>query len=411
MYIRQVKHTAQKTGKAYYDYRIVETSRSSSGNVQQHLLFNLGAQFNLPKERWGALTKRIKEVMSGQLSLFEPEHDIEPLALSYAKEIAKKRIGKNNYQTVDVKNMQHHQIRTIGGEYVSYKMIKELDLPKKLIEFGMNKKQANVAIGLIVGRMLNPGSEIKTYEWLRDYSGLDDLMGCSFSNLSKDQVYRTADKLFSIKNKLEKYLYTQEQSLFKLQNTITLYDLTNTYFEGSGKYNDKAQYGRSKEKRSDCPLVTLGIVLDEYGFAKGSEIFNGNVSEPKTLKQMLKKLEKKCDSKPTIVLDAGIAIEESINELKEEGYDYIVVSRKRSEPPDLEEFETIREKDDNVIKAKLVEQDDEILLYCHSKRKEETSQCMKNNFAKRYEDELKKLASGLLKKGEQVKNQKQSESE
>ena len=52
--------------------------------------------------------------------------------------------------------------------------------------------------------------------------------------------------------------------------------------EGSGKYNPKARYGgNSKEKRNDCPLVTLGLVLDMQGFPKKSRIFEGNISEPK----------------------------------------------------------------------------------------------------------------------------------
>lgn len=63
--------------------------------------------------------------------------------------------------------------------------------------------------------------------------------------------------------------------------------MTNTFFEGTGTYNSKARYGRSKEKRSDCPLVTLGLVLDMHGFAKKSQIFEGNASEPKTLETMI----------------------------------------------------------------------------------------------------------------------------
>jgi transposase len=61
-----------------------------------------------------------------------------------------------------------------------------------------------------------------------------------------------------------------------------LYDLTNTYFEGRAAGNAKAQFGRSKEKRSDCPLVTMGLVLDGDGFPVCSRIFDGNVSEPGT---------------------------------------------------------------------------------------------------------------------------------
>ncbi|MDY0282549.1 MAG: transposase, partial [Salinivirgaceae bacterium] len=67
--------------------------------------------------------------------------------------------------------------------------------------------------------------------------------------------------------------------------TVTLYDLTNTYFEGEMAGNAKAAHGHSKEKRSDCPLVTLGLVLDGSGFVRRSRMFEGNVSEAVTLEE------------------------------------------------------------------------------------------------------------------------------
>ena len=125
--------------------------------------------------------------------------------------------------------------------------------------------------------------------------------------------------------------------------------MTNTFFEGSAKSNDLAEYGRSKERRSDCPLVTLALVLDGSGFSRRSRIFPGNLSEPTTLQKIIEQLrspldpareeQKAIDEKrsqsldlrpvPTIIMDAGIASEENIRWLQNSGYKYIVVSRKR----------------------------------------------------------------------------------
>ena len=66
-------------------------------------------------------------------------------------------------------------------------------------------------------------------------------------------------------------------TLFSLTDTVTLYDLTNTYFEGEAANNPKAQFGRSKEKRSDCPLVTLGLVLDGSGFVRRSKTISCHI--------------------------------------------------------------------------------------------------------------------------------------
>jgi transposase len=130
----------------------------------------------------------------------------------------------------------------------------------------------------------------------------------------------------------ENHLYSQEKNLFGFQETRTLYDLTNTYFEGSSKANKLGERGHSKEKRSDCPLLTLALVLDSSGFPKRNKVFEGNASEPSTLKKMIVGLERKNlspelfkPSKATIVMDAGIATENNIKWLRENNYPYIVV--------------------------------------------------------------------------------------
>jgi len=114
---------------------------------------------------------------------------------------------------------------------------------------------------------------------------------------------------------LESNLSRQEKNLFSLQEKMCFFDLTNTYFEGELKGNSKAKLGRSKEKRSDCKLLTLALIIDEDGFAKYSHLFPGNQYEGKTLKEMIECLEKArsdLGKGQTIIMDAGISSEENI---------------------------------------------------------------------------------------------------
>jgi len=198
-----------------------------------------------------------------------------------------------------------------------------------------------------------------------------------------------------------------EGRLFALEDKIILYDLTNTFFEGSGKYNPKARYGgNSKEKRSDCPLVTLGLVLDMHGFPKKSRIFEGNVSESKTLETMIKGLAGEDineDSlfKPTIVLDAGIATEDNIKWLKDKPCHYIVVSRKKKKaiPSDVTMIAVKEDDKTNTVfvQAGLAEnrETDELELYCHSIDKEKKEESIKTKFQQRFEAELLKASNAL----------------
>ena len=71
---------------------------------------------------------------------------------------------------------------------------------------------------------------------------------------------------------LERYI--AKQSGFYIYEALAkVRDITSTYFEGQAKANPKAQFGRSKEKRSDAKLLTLALIVDSLGFAKYSEFF------------------------------------------------------------------------------------------------------------------------------------------
>jgi transposase len=166
-------------------------------------------------------------------------------------------------------------------------------------------------------------------------------------------LYQVSDQLLKKKATIEEHLYKRQRSLFGLLETITLYDLTNTYFEGQSKANAYAARGHSKEKRTDCPLVTFGLVLDSSGFPRRSHVYDGNVSEPTTLAEMLRDLEGGHVStglKPTVVMDAGIATEDNIAWLRQHQYPYLVVSRKRHREFD-EESSVVVKKDDTSARS------------------------------------------------------------
>ena len=130
---------------------------------------------------------------------------------------------------------------------------------------------------------------------------------------------------------IEAHLFTRAMGLFDLQPTVTLFDLTNTFFEGAARRQPKAQRGHSKEKRSDCRLLTLGLVLDGAGFVRRSQVFAGRVDE---LAGMLGALE--APRGALVVMDRGVATEDRIQWLREEGYRYVVASRQGSRQFDPE---------------------------------------------------------------------------
>ena len=418
MFIRRVPHKDSKNRKEYYTYKLVESIRTERGPRQRDIL-NLGVGFDLPKEQCKDLANCIEEIITGQKSFIDYPKAIRALAKRYARKIIREQAyvideGEgipSEYATIDLNSVEDEDARTVGAEYVVYETIKELGIDQKLKELGLNRYQVAACLGVIAGRLIVPGSERSTHYWLQNVSALGELTGVDFSNLSLDRVYKVSDRLLKHKDTLEDHLRRTEGQLFALEEKIILYDLTNTFFEGSGKYNPKARFARSKDKRNDCLLVTLGLVLDMNGFPKKSRIFQGNVSEPKTMETMIRGLADGGISgdyliKPTIVLDAGIASEENVLWLKAKHYPYIVVCRKKKKeiPSDVTMIAVKEDDKTNTVfvQAGLAknQETDEFELYCHSIDKEKKEDSIKNKFQQRFEDELLKARNALnLKNG------------
>jgi transposase len=412
MFIRKVTQETIKR-KKYYTYKLVESIRTERGPRQRDIL-NLGVDFNLPREQWKTLANCTEEIITGQKPLIDYPKAIRTLARRYAKKIiraqgsvvAEEEDIPPDYATIDVNSVDNEEARTVGAEYVVYEAIKELEIDRKLRVLGLNRHQLAAALGVIAGRMIVPGSERSTHYWLQNVSALDELMGVDFSNLSLDRIYKVSDRLLKHKDALEEHLRWSEGQLFALEEKIILYDLTNTFFEGSGKYNRKAQYAKSKDKRNDCLLVTLGLVLDMHGFPKKSRIFEGNVSEPKTMETMIRGLaggdiSEASFIKPTIILDAGIASEKNIQWLKDKHYPYIVVSRKKKKeiPSDVTMI-AVKEDDKTntvLVKAGLAKNQEtgELELYCYSVDKEKKEESIKTKFQERFEAELLNARNAL----------------
>jgi len=412
MFIRKTRKVERKSGREYHSFQLIESVRTIRGPRQQ-ILLNLGSDINLTDQDRKMLADRIEEIVSGSNSLFSAPKNIEELAQQFAIRLEESGYGSNriqaglqdeeDFQAVNVNAVEVERARSVGVEYAALETIRKLELDQVLARAGLTNHQITLAIGTIIGRLAGRCSERGTLMWLRELSGLGELLDADFTGVSDKGIYEVSDRLLEKRALIEKHLERKESNLFSLENTVVLYDLTNTYFEGRMCQASLAHKGHSKEKRSDCPLVTLGLVLNSQGFPLRSDVFEGNVSEAKTLADMLERLTSP-DSRenPIVVMDAGIATESNLEWLRERDYRYIVCSRQRTvKPPEGLNFELVSQNKGNEVQAacqpdtKTGEQH----LYCLSKSRKEGELAWLAETRKKYENELKKLQSGLSKKG------------
>ncbi len=409
MFVRRTQTRSTASGDHYFTFRLVHSQRVGA-RVRQRTLLNLGRHFHIPQDDWPLLCVRLEQLLSPQQTLIPAtvapavEQEAQRIAaqllarqVSLAPTAAKPTDGNAEclFERVDVASLALLRPRSVGVEQVALWAIQQVQLIPLLQRLGLNGPQRAAAVGSIIGRMAAPGSERATYRWLCQRSALGELLEVDFETMSMMRLYRAADALVRHQQQIERHLFDQVTELFGLQTTVTLYDLTNTYFEGVAAAQPLASHGHSKEKRSDCPLLTLALVLDGSGFVRRSEVMAGKISEGAVLRGVLERLE--VPKGALIVMDCGAATEDNLNWLREQGYRYLVVSLERTRRFDAAAAVSLTTAGQLQVQVQQVHSDDgpEVRLYCYSPAREGKEQAMLNKARARFEKALQELHEGL----------------
>lgn len=407
MYIRRTQTRTSASGEVYFTHRLVRSERVG-GSVRQVTLLNLGRHFELESADWPLFCSRLREVVSGQSALLSmPVADAieaavqryaallepRPLAVdaSLATSAAPTEAAAAGPTWVDADTLELLDPRTVGVESLALHAIQTLQIDQSLKLAGFNAVDLAGAIGQIVARMAHPGSERRTLRWLQQSSSIGELWGYDFERLSLTRLYRVSDALVGCQAKVEAALHARLSEVIGVQDTIALYDLTNTYFEGLSEGNLQAKHGWSKEKRSDCTLLTLGLVLDGQGFVRRSEVFAGNVGEAGTLPGMLKGLNALAGA--MVIVDRGLVSAENLTWLKEHGYRYLVMTRERRPITTRSTLDTAQGQ--TLQWQRIVHLDGDVRLICHSPAREAKEAAMHDRARSRFEAQLEKLSVGL----------------
>ena len=398
MFIRRARTRTTENGETYYAYRLVESERSAD-KVRQRTLLNLGSNFPVARQDWPLLCARIRQLLDRQGDLVELNcpRDVEWHAQHIAAQLLERAptpaAEPPDLQTVDVNSLSLVRPRSVGVEALGLWAMEQLGFESALERLGFGAKERALAMATVIARMARPGSERATWRWLCERSALGELLDVDFERMSAMRLYRVSDALVANRDAIEAHLFDQVTDLFGLSHTVTLYDLTNTFFEGEAAAQPKAQRGHSKEKRADCPLLTLGLVLDGSGFVRRSEVFAGAVNEDTTLAPMLDAL--KAPSDALVVMDAGVATEANVAWLRDNGYRYLVVSRERTRRFDPDLAVALKTRSRQNVHVHKVDEGEETRLYCYSEARAKKEQGIAERFAARFEGELRKLSDGL----------------
>ncbi len=397
MFIIKKEIKNNKTGKIYTYLQLMETVQTDKG-PKPRMLVHIG-DFDLSVEEQKILAVIIENKIKGNqiLKFTEKLEKIADIAyIKYNNKITgqvqnKPEIQKGKNVEVDLDTTEMTQSRFAGSELVGIEFWNRLKFDEVLQSCGFSQKETDLAKVVILGRLISPGSDLHTHRWVNEQSVLVEYLKTCFSRISKDNIYEIGDMLYLHKGQIERKLRSNVKSLYPYIDKVYLYDLTNTYFEGNKVGSELCKRGKSKENRTDCPLVTLALVVDQEGFPVYSKIYKGNQSEPATLKEVLQEVFshrqnlQEIFQKPSIIMDRGIATSENLSYLKNEGYSYFVIERKNlvkdyaSEFSDLTGFEEYKDKSKQSIFIKKTEDSDSVKVLVFSTGREKKEKAIVNH--------------------------------
>ena len=243
--------------------------------------------------------------------------------------------------SVHIDRVTHEKPRPAGHIHVGLQFWKRLGLDDILKSLGFSPWLVSLTCAMTLNRLIHPAAEYAMPDWIRS-TAMADILGVDFSRLPDDPLYRNLDRLHPHRAVIESALAEREQSLFNLGNTILLYDLTSTYFEGKAALIPKAKRGYSRDHRPDCKQIVVGLVIGREGFPRARRDLRGQHpgSEDTRLDARPAGEARGLAEGSTVVVDRGMAFAENIAELRSKLH-YVVAAGQKERDRLLAEFETV----------------------------------------------------------------------
>lgn len=385
MFIRQKFRS--KNGKRHAYWALVESYRTERG-PRQRVISWLG---KLDEE--GRLG--VQQIASEAIRPFAEDPIKGQVQLSFLEE------PKPRYVKVDAQAVRVEDCRKFGAPWLALKLIEKLNLKSlldRLIPSGRESVPWSVTVLLLlIARFCEPSSELYIAEQWLPKTALPTLLGVPQERVDDNRLYRGLDQLLPHKDEIEKHLKERLGELFKIEFDLLLYDVTSTFFEGQAAANPKAQRGYSRDKRSDCKQVCIGLVVTRCGMPLGYKVFSGNTADVTTVEEIVETMESRYGKADRVwVMDRGMVSEHNLQFLRDGDRRYIIGTPKsmlRKFEAELlkKDWHTVREG----LEVKLCSRDDlakgELFVMCRSADRRKKDEAILRRSEDKIEARLKSM--------------------
>jgi transposase len=301
-----------KDGKEHRYWSVVENRRCGRRKVVQRQVLYLGEINNTQLESWCRTIEVFdeKRERTMPLALFPADRQLPNFAADFGVQVR-------------LKEMELHRPRQWGACWLACELYEQLRLDEFWAGCLPDSREGtcwqHILQTLVCYGLIDPGSEWRLHRHWFEQSAMGDLLDEDFLLVEKNALYRCLDKVLKHKEELFGHLRQRWQDLFGARFDVLLYDLTSTYFESDPPFEetDKRQFGYSRDKRSDCVQVVIGLIVTPEGFPLAYEVLPGNTSDKTTLRKFLRKIEEQYGKAERIwLMDRGVPTEEVLSEMR-----------------------------------------------------------------------------------------------
>ena len=379
----------KKNGKRHAYWALVESHRTDRG-PRQRVVAYLGQLKDTERRGVKRAAEGNRRSPYQQLQLFDHDDKLQP-----------------EWVEVDTANVRVESQLDFGGPWLALELMRKLKLDEFFKSIMPRGREAvpwsRMAMVLAISRLCNPSSELHIAEHYYAKSAMPELLGIPSDKVYDERLYRALDELLPHKEALEKHLKSRLGTLFDLEYDLLLYDVTSTYFEGQCESNSMAQRGYSRDKRSDCKQVCIGLVVSRCGMPLGYEVFDGNRNDVKTWRDIVTTMEARYGKADRIWCgDRGMMSKENIEFMESGGRRYIIGASKGT----LKQFEReLLEENWRAIRdgleVKMCHSSDggkETYILCRSQDRREKEKAMHDRFEQRIDEALKKVEASCQKR-------------